>query len=142
MLCRKVPTDPPYSADVGVPTGGTRLVYSYTAPPGSSSVLGPIPLGRLVRPGRRSAVRHLSLQRLGHEVHEARSGGFALRLLRRLNPDIIVLDHILPGLSGVETVPLLRRAGHLRPIFLFFQLLPDWPKTVTLPPRRVAHLEV
>jgi diguanylate cyclase (GGDEF)-like protein/PAS domain S-box-containing protein len=82
------------------------------------------------------AMRHslrISLQRLGHEVHEARSGSSALRLLKHLSPDVIVLDHILPGLSGVETVPLLRRAGHLGPIFLFSQLLPDLPKTVTLP---------
>jgi hypothetical protein len=35
--------------------------------------------------------------------------------------------------SGVETVPLLRRAGHLGPIFLFSQLLCDLSKTVTLP---------
>ena len=80
----------------------------------------------------RHALR-ISLQRLGHEVHEARSGTSALRLLKRLSPDVIVLDHMLPGLSGVETVPLLRRAGHLGPIFLFSQLLPDLPKTVTLP---------
>jgi diguanylate cyclase (GGDEF)-like protein/PAS domain S-box-containing protein len=82
------------------------------------------------------AMRHalrISLQRLGHEVHEARSGSSALRLLKRLKPDVIVLDHILPGLSGVETVPLLRRAGHLGPIFLFSRLVPDLPKTVTLP---------
>ena len=82
------------------------------------------------------AMRHslrISLQRLGHEVHEARSGTSALRLVKRLSPDVIVLDHMLPGLSGVETVPLLRRAGHLGPIFLFSQLLPDLPKTVTLP---------
>ena len=80
----------------------------------------------------RRALR-ITLQRLGHEVHEARSGSSALRLLKRLSPDVIVLDHILPGLSGVETVPLLRKAGHLGPIFLFSQLLADLPKTVTLP---------
>jgi Amt family ammonium transporter len=80
----------------------------------------------------RHALR-MNLQRLGHEVHEARSGASALRLLKHLHPDVIVLDHILPGLSGVETVPLLRRAGHLGPIFLFSQLLCDLSKTVTLP---------
>jgi EAL domain-containing protein (putative c-di-GMP-specific phosphodiesterase class I)/CheY-like chemotaxis protein len=80
----------------------------------------------------RHAVR-VSLQRLGHEVHEARSGQSALKLLSRLKPDVIVLDHLLPGLSGVETVPLLRRAGHRGPIFMFSQVLPDLPRTVTLP---------
>jgi hypothetical protein len=36
-------------------------------------------------------------------------------------------------MSAVETVPLLRRAGHLGPIFLFSHLLPDLPKTLTVP---------
>ena len=58
---------------------------------------------------------------------------FRPRLLKRLNPDVIVLDHVLAGMSGVETVPLLRRAGHLGPILLFSQFLPDLPKTLTVP---------
>jgi diguanylate cyclase (GGDEF)-like protein len=129
VICRPIP--PSAVANFVTTTNATaRTVGRYAA----SSV----PRRRLsiLAVDEDRAMRHalrISLQRLGHEVHEARSGSSALRLVKRLRPDVIVLDHSFPGLSGVETVPLLRRAGHLGPIFLFSQLLPDLPKTVTLP---------
>jgi DNA-binding response OmpR family regulator len=49
-----------------------------------------------------------ALQREGFEVSSARDGTEALRLARVENPDVIVLDVMLPGLSGREVCRQLR----------------------------------
>jgi DNA-binding NarL/FixJ family response regulator len=42
-------------------------------------------------------------------VGEAASGGEALELARRLDPDVVVLDIWMPGRGGVETIQELKR---------------------------------
>lgn len=42
------------------------------------------------------------LRRRGHEVLEATSGDAALALVRRELPDLLVLDVMMPGLSGLD----------------------------------------
>lgn len=42
------------------------------------------------------------LTSLGHEVHHAKDGREGLKLLKELKPDLVVLDIMLPGLSGFE----------------------------------------
>jgi DNA-binding response OmpR family regulator len=49
-----------------------------------------------------------ALQREGFDVSSAREGMEALRLARKENPDVIVLDVMLPGISGREVCRLLR----------------------------------
>jgi DNA-binding response OmpR family regulator len=49
-----------------------------------------------------------ALQREGFDVSSAREGVEALRLAREENPDVIVLDVMLPGLSGREVCRQLR----------------------------------
>jgi DNA-binding NarL/FixJ family response regulator len=44
-------------------------------------------------------------------VGEAGSGEEALRALAKASPDIILLDVNMPGLSGVETLRVMREAG-------------------------------
>ena len=34
-------------------------------------------------------------------------------------PDVIVLDHMMPGMTGIETALILRGAGFANPIVLF-----------------------
>jgi DNA-binding NtrC family response regulator len=45
----------------------------------------------------------------GHEVAEAASGEAALDLVERWNPDAILLDVRLPGMSGYEVLARIRR---------------------------------
>jgi len=45
----------------------------------------------------------LSLQEAGHEVLEAGSSRQALQLARQNQPDLILLDILMPGLDGYET---------------------------------------
>ena len=48
-------------------------------------------------------------------IHEAAEGNEALELVRSANPDLIVLDLMLPGRSGLELLGEIRSvAGHER----------------------------
>ena len=49
-----------------------------------------------------------SLDGLGHEVHEATTGDEGLRLARELAPDLVLLDMMMPGRSGLDVVQDLR----------------------------------
>ena len=49
------------------------------------------------------------LEREGYEVHEALDGEAALETARRVEPDVVVLDWMLPKLDGAEVLRELRR---------------------------------
>ena len=49
------------------------------------------------------------LEREGFEVHGALDGLEALEVARRAEPDVVVLDWMLPGLDGMEVLRGLRR---------------------------------
>ncbi len=51
----------------------------------------------------------LNLQRAGFEVLKASDGEQALRLAREEEPALVVLDLMMPGLSGLEVAKLLKR---------------------------------
>ncbi|MGI8702916.1 MAG: response regulator, partial [Candidatus Limnocylindrales bacterium] len=53
----------------------------------------------------------LYLEKDGFAVVSARSGGEALELHERHDPDLVVLDVMLPGLDGWEVTRELRRRG-------------------------------
>jgi CheY-like chemotaxis protein len=49
------------------------------------------------------------LQAFGvHHIHEAGSGESAWEMVCELNPDIIILDWVMEGMSGVDLVRMLR----------------------------------
>lgn len=51
----------------------------------------------------------LNLQQRGHELLEAADGTTALEIARDLHPDVIVLDLMLPGISGYDVLEALQR---------------------------------
>jgi CheY-like chemotaxis protein len=51
----------------------------------------------------------LNLQQRGHEMLEASDGSKALELAKERHPDVIVLDLMLPGISGYEVLEALQR---------------------------------
>ncbi|MGZ4772277.1 MAG: EAL domain-containing protein [Ilumatobacteraceae bacterium] len=53
-----------------------------------------------------------------HHVLQAHGCAAALKTLAHRMPDVIILDHLIPGLAGVETAPRLREAGYAGPILL------------------------
>ncbi len=59
-----------------------------------------------------------NLEREGHEVHVALTGTEGLEQARALAPDLIVLDLMLPGMSGYTVLQRLRDAGHDTPVLI------------------------
>lgn len=55
---------------------------------------------------------------LGFEVIEAGNGNEGLEVMDKRKPDIILLDMKMPGLSGIETLRLIRARNHHVPIIL------------------------
>ena len=56
-----------------------------------------------------------------HEIHQASDGEEALKLAREKKPDLVVLDVMMPGMSGWEVCRSIRddaTLGHTRVIML------------------------
>jgi CheY-like chemotaxis protein len=58
------------------------------------------------------------LTTVGDEVATAASGTEALELVPTFQPDVVLVDMVMPGLSGVEVLDALRRAGVTVPVIL------------------------
>jgi two-component system phosphate regulon response regulator PhoB len=50
----------------------------------------------------------------GYEVHEARNGDESLELAKALEPDLIVLDMMMPGRTGIQVLEELRAEERFR----------------------------
>ena len=57
-----------------------------------------------------------SLRFAGFEVHAAGDGATALRLVKQVNPDLVVLDVMLPDMDGFTLTRRLREKGHHVPV--------------------------
>lgn len=51
----------------------------------------------------------INLEREGYNVYEAESGEIGIEIARRENPQIVVLDVMLPGIDGFEVCNTLRK---------------------------------
>ncbi|NUO81367.1 response regulator [candidate division KSB1 bacterium] len=61
-----------------------------------------------------ASIRHLirhTLRRDNYEVVEARNGREGLTAIRREMPDLILLDVVMPDMSGLEALHLIRTDG-------------------------------
>ncbi|MFD7665973.1 response regulator [Streptomyces sp. NPDC059788] len=61
---------------------------------------------------------HLALRRRGHEVEAAASGETGLLALERFRPDLVLLDLMLPGMSGLEVCRRIRETQQIPIIIL------------------------
>ena len=64
----------------------------------------------------RESLRRLydtALSRLGHQVTLARSGEEGIKAARETQHDLVIMDLMLPGMSGGETAQCLRESGSL-----------------------------
>jgi DNA-binding response OmpR family regulator len=60
----------------------------------------------------------INLESEGYEVHVADDGDRALELARSIEPDLIVLDVMLPKRNGLEVLHELRTEGRTMPIII------------------------
>jgi two-component system response regulator MprA len=67
-------------------------------------------------PVRDALERALTLE--GYEVELAEDGGQALKKVATEEPDVIVLDVLMPGVDGLETCRRLRAEGHGLPVLM------------------------
>ena len=50
----------------------------------------------------------LTLEKMGHEIVEARNGKEAVSLFKQAPPDLVLLDLIMPEQEGLETIEQLK----------------------------------
>src|SRR5947207_13020940 len=62
-----------------------------------------------------------NLATAGFSVHEARDGASGLRTARTSRPDLILLDLMLPGMSGFDFFLLLRKSSRVPSIMISAQ---------------------
>ena len=60
----------------------------------------------------------LLLREEGHEVQGVRSGEQVLNVVNRFNPDVVLLDIAMPGLSGWEVARQIRERLGRRPVLI------------------------
>ena len=54
----------------------------------------------------------------GHEATCTTNGQDGLKLVSTTNPDIIILDRMLPGIDGLELLRLIRKKGSTTPVLI------------------------
>ena len=58
------------------------------------------------------------LTRVGDEVATAETGAVALAVVPTFQPDVILLDMVMPGMSGTDVLEALRQAGSTVPVIV------------------------
>lgn len=66
-------------------------------------------------PKTRRVLREI-LEPLNHSVLEAGNGREALPLVAQHEPDLMIVDILMPEMDGLETIRYLRRKGYRMPI--------------------------
>jgi len=61
-----------------------------------------------------------NLKNEGFKVHTANNGKDAVKIAREINPHIIVLDVMMPGMDGIETCIELRKTDQLKKTLIMF----------------------
>ncbi|MGQ9370518.1 response regulator transcription factor [Azospirillum sp. ST 5-10] len=79
-----------------------------------------------------TALLRVALEDCGHDVAEAGDGAACLALMERERFDLVVLDMMMPGLDGIETVKRLRAAGHDTPVVAMSGGTEDFPAAASL----------
>jgi CheY-like chemotaxis protein len=54
----------------------------------------------------------------GYEVHKAYDGQSAIRMMKETQPDLVLLDIMMPGMSGIETLKELKRIDPETPVIM------------------------
>jgi len=75
----------------------------------------------------RTAIK-LSLGTDDYEIHEARDGVEALDITRRVKPDLLILDVMMPGKNGYQVCETIKSDPELKHIHVLFLTARRIPK--------------
>ncbi len=64
------------------------------------------------------------LREEGYEVQVAGSGGDVIRLVDTFNPDVVILETLLPDMSGLETSRIVKGTSRKTQVILFSHFKP------------------
>ncbi|HYG90708.1 MAG TPA: response regulator [Azospirillum sp.] len=79
-----------------------------------------------------TALLRVALEDQGHDVVEANDGLVCLDLVKRQDFDAIVLDMMMPGIDGIETVRRLRASGCGAALIAMSAGAEDFPASISL----------
>ena len=102
----------------------TEVFRQDTAVPAGAMAVGGPPVALIA--DDEPDIRHflaMSLERNGFTVHQVGSGTEALTWLESGIPDVLVLDHLMPGVTGLEVAASVREQGFTGPVILFSAFL-------------------
>jgi len=54
----------------------------------------------------------------GYEVYKATDGSAALRLVKEIKPQLVLLDIIMPGISGIDTLKEIKKIDPNIPVIM------------------------
>ncbi|KKR15375.1 MAG: hypothetical protein UT42_C0003G0002 [Candidatus Falkowbacteria bacterium GW2011_GWA2_39_24] len=66
-----------------------------------------------------------ALELAGHQVHMAGDGDEALQLIAKYKPDLVLLDLVMPGRNGFDTLKEIRVTDQKLPIIILSNLGQD-----------------
>jgi len=78
----------------------------------------------------------LRIEAWGYAIIKASSGLDAIEAIKKSAPDIMVLDYMMPGMDGIETLRRVRNSGNKMPVIMFTA----YPNTNTI--EGATHLGV
>ncbi|MCX5702831.1 MAG: response regulator [Candidatus Omnitrophica bacterium] len=61
----------------------------------------------------------LTIESWGYEVMKASSGKEALQVLKDKNPDLVILDYLMPEMDGIATLQEIRKFNTKIPVIMF-----------------------
>jgi two-component system OmpR family response regulator len=59
------------------------------------------------------------IQHWGYEAILAHSGQEALEAIKKQTPDIVILDYLMPGMSGIAVLEQIRKSDHRLEVIMF-----------------------
>jgi len=78
----------------------------------------------------------LRIESWGYAIVKASSGSAAIEAMEKSAADIIILDYMMPGMDGIETLRQIRKSGSNVPVIMFTA----YPNTNTM--EGAAHLGI
>ncbi|WP_438482844.1 adenylate/guanylate cyclase domain-containing protein [Oleiharenicola lentus] len=127
------------SADLGlaVDAPSVAILPSPTSTAGQPELVttaSPLPTARLLAVDDNDMNREMlvrRLQKLGYDVDEAANGHDALKKLKEANFDLVLLDILMPGLDGFQTLEFIKADQRLKHIpVIMLTALDDVESTV------------